>query len=58
LPQPVGPDHQDVLGRDLFAQPFGQLLAPPTVAQRTATARLASDWPMMCASSAATTPWG
>ncbi len=29
-----GPDHQDVLGLDLFAQPFGQLLAAPAVAQR------------------------
>ena len=29
-----GPDHQDVLGRDLLAQRLGHLLAPPAVAQR------------------------
>ncbi len=29
-----GPDHQDVLGRDLLAQRLGHLLAAPAVAQR------------------------
>src|ERR1043166_3496078 len=29
-----GPDHQDVLRRDLLAQRLGHLLAPPAVAQR------------------------
>ncbi len=29
-----GSDHQDVLGRDLLAQWFGNLLAAPAIAQR------------------------
>ena len=29
-----GPDHQDILGRDLGAQFLGQLHAPPAIAQR------------------------
>ena len=29
-----GPDHQDVLGRDLLAQRLGHLLPAPAIAQR------------------------
>jgi hypothetical protein len=34
LAHPGGPDHQDVLRRDLLAQRLGDLLAAPAVAQR------------------------
>jgi hypothetical protein len=34
LPTPVGPDHEDVLGRDLGRRLLVDLLAAPAVAQR------------------------
>jgi hypothetical protein len=47
LADPGRADHQDVLRRDLARSSLVELHAAPAVAQRHATARLASAWPMM-----------
>ena len=54
-----GADHQDVLGRDLVAQVVAtRRWRRQRLRSATATARLASRWPTICASSAATTALG
>jgi hypothetical protein len=54
-----GADHQDVLGRHLVAQLRGlSCCLRQRLRSATATARLASCWPMMCSSSAATIALG